>query len=77
MVKKVLTFALGLMLTLGAMAQTTGLENHNPVPQIHNVAPISQNNVRSWVGQGINRDLVLMTWFEEDANEIINKSGTE
>ncbi len=75
MVKKVLTFALGLMLTLGAMAQTTGLENHNPVPQIHNVAPISQNNVRYWVGQGSNRVVVLITWFEEDANEIITKYG--
>ncbi len=75
MVKKVLTFALGLMLTLEAMAQTTGLENHNPVPQIHNVAPISQNNVRYWVGQGSNRVVVLITWFEEDANEIITKYG--
>ncbi len=75
MVKKVLTFALGLMLTLGAMAQTTGLENHNPVPRIHNVAPISQNNVRYWVGQGSNRVVVLITWFEEDANEIITKYG--
>ena len=75
MVKKVLTFTLGLMLTLGAMAQTTGLENHNPVPQIHNVAPISQNNVRYWVGQGSNRVVVLITWFEEDANEIITKYG--
>ncbi len=63
------------MLTLGAMAQTTGLENHNPVPQIHNVAPISQNNVRYWVGQGSNRVVVLITWFEEDANEIITKYG--
>ena len=63
------------MLTLGAMAQTTGLENHNPVPRIHNVAPISQNNVRYWVGQGSNRVVVLITWFEEDANEIITKYG--
>ena len=63
------------MLTLEAMAQTTGLENHNPVPQIHNVAPISQNNVRYWVGQGSNRVVVLITWFEEDANEIITKYG--
>ena len=75
MVKKVLTLAFGLMLTFGAIAQTLGMGNHNYNSRIHNVAPISQDSVRYWVGQGSNRVVVLITWFEEDNNDNITKYG--
>ncbi len=75
MVKKLLTLTFGLMFTFGAIAQTLGLDNHNPGSRIHNVAPISQDSVRYWVGQGSNRAVVLITWFEEDNNYNITKYG--
>jgi len=56
MVKKVLTLALGLVLSFGAMAQWgTG----NPT--------VSQSDIQFWTGTGSNRAVIAITW--EDDNE--------
>ena len=54
MVKKVLTLTLGLLLFVGAMAQSP------------KTAAISPSDVRYWVGSGSNQAVVLITWEELD-----------
>ncbi len=56
MVKKVLTLAFGLMLFIGAMAQTP------------KTAAIAASDVRYWVGSGSNQAVVLITWEELDGD---------
>lgn len=57
MVKKVLTLTLGLLLSVGAMAQW-GAENPT----------VSQDKVQFWTGTGSNRAVIAITWVDEETN---------
>ena len=57
MVKKVLTLALGLVLSVGAMAQWG-----NPT--------VSQNDIQFWTGTGSNRAVIAITWNDATAGNI-------
>ncbi|MGX8713356.1 MAG: T9SS type A sorting domain-containing protein [bacterium] len=57
MVKKVLTLALGLVLSFGAMAQYG-----NPT--------VTENNIRFWTGTGNNRAVIAVTWSDATAGNI-------
>ena len=56
MVKKILTLALGLVLSFGAMAQWG--DGNTTVPQ---------SDIQFWTGTGSNRAVIAVTW--EDDNE--------
>ena len=57
MVKKILTLALGLVLSFGAMAQYS-----NPV--------VPQSDIRFWTGTGTNRAVIAITWNDAIAGNI-------
>ena len=57
MVKKILTLALGLVLSFGAMAQYS-----NPV--------VPQSDIRFWTGSGTNRAVIAITWNDASAGNI-------
>ena len=57
MVKKILTLALGLVLSFGAMAQYS-----NPV--------VPQSDIRFWTGTGTNRAVIAITWNDATAGNI-------
>ena len=57
MVKKVLALTFGLLLFMGAMAQTP------------KTATIAASDVHYWVGSGSNQAVVLITWEELDDND--------
>lgn len=60
MVKKVLTFAMGLMLTFGAMAQWE--QPFNPT--------VPQSDIQFWTGSGSNRAVIAITWSDATAGNI-------
>jgi len=57
MVKKVLTLTLGLLLSVGAMAQWGAV---NPT--------VPQEKVQFWTGTGSNRAVVAITWVDEESS---------
>ena len=57
MVKKVLTLALGLMMSFGVMAQYS-----NPV--------VPQSDIQFWTGTGSNRAVIAVTWNDATAGNI-------
>ena len=57
MVKKLLTLACGLLLSIGAMAQYS-----NPV--------VPQDSIRFWTGSGSNRAVIAITWNDATAGNI-------
>ena len=57
MVKKLLTLACGLLLSIGAMAQYS-----NPV--------VPQDSIRFWTGSGSNRAVIAITWNDGTAGNI-------
>ncbi|MBR1549180.1 MAG: T9SS type A sorting domain-containing protein [Bacteroidales bacterium] len=57
MMKKVLTIAMGLMLSVGAMAQY-----ENPV--------VPQSDIQFWTGTGSNRAVIAVTWNDATAGNI-------
>lgn len=60
MVKKVLTLALGLVLSFGAMAQWE--QPFNPT--------VAQSDIQFWTGTGSNRAVIAITWSDATAGNI-------
>jgi hypothetical protein len=63
MVKKLLTFALGLTLAFGALAQTGNNAGHVQPPQPKDIS-FSEDDIEFWVGTGSNTSMVIIAWDE-------------
>ena len=68
MVKKLLTFALGLTLAFGALAQTGNNAGHMQPPQPKDIS-FSEDDIEFWVGTGSNTSMVIIAWDDNYAGD--------